>query len=298
MQYLKFKVLNFKGIQELEFDLSESPLSPIYLLVGLNESGKTTILESLSFFYDNLSKEKELTLRPNVVDDVHDLIPKSKKDNFNESISIECFFKFDQEDITLLKKFFSKHKARVDVINDTFSICTSYEFKNSQFQKKSNIWDIDIKLRQARQTRTRKLSDNQPLWDDTYQYVVDLIPPLIYYPNFLFDFPDKIYLEEMPAEGKQQTFYRRVLQDILDSIQNNLNIDTHIVSRVKSAKPQDRDACESVINKMGDQITRLLVNKKFSIFKKGTKRKDIVVTYPRIEAEGQKCYVELKLKEG
>ena len=53
MQYIKFKVINFKGIQELEFDLSESPISPIYLLVGLNESGKTTILESLSFYYEN-----------------------------------------------------------------------------------------------------------------------------------------------------------------------------------------------------------------------------------------------------
>lgn len=49
---------------------------------------------------------------------------------------------------------------------------------------------------------------------------------------------------------------------------------------------------------MGDQITRLLVHDKFSIFKKDTKRKEIIFTYPRIDEECEKCYVELKLKEG
>jgi hypothetical protein len=143
-----------------------------------------------------------------------------------------------------------------------------------------------------------KLTSNHQLWTPVLQHLKDSIPPLIYYPNFLFDFPDKIYLDMEQTEDKKQAFYCRVLQDVLDSIQNNLNVNTHIVSRARSDKPQDRDACESVLNKMGAQITRLVFNNKFSIFKGDTKRKEIIVTYPRIDESNEKCYVELKLKEG
>ncbi|HEY1020091.1 MAG TPA: AAA family ATPase, partial [Sediminibacterium sp.] len=77
MQYLNFTIENFKGIQKLIFNLdNRAPASKIFTLVGLNESGKTTILEALGFFYDNLKDEKELTITKSIVDDVHELIPK------------------------------------------------------------------------------------------------------------------------------------------------------------------------------------------------------------------------------
>jgi AAA15 family ATPase/GTPase len=298
MLYQSFKIKNFKGIQELKLDFSETPKSPIYLLVGLNESGKTTILEALSFFYDNLSGEKELTLRPKVVNDVHDLIPKSKKDNFKESISLECSFKFDQSDLTKLKKFYIEKNTKIATINECFTITTYYDFENSQFKKQRNVWNISIELRQGRQRNSRRLWDTHPLWTESWQYISSLIPPLIYYPNFLFDFPDRIYLEATPNEGKQQAFYRRVLQDVLDSTDRGLDIKTHIVDRIKSKNPQEIDACESAINKMRDKVTSLVLSEKFNIFKGNRANKEIIVTSPKIDEEKKLCYVELKLRDG
>jgi len=50
MQFDYFRIRNFKGIRELSIHFDHSPSSPVITLVGLNESGKTTILEALSFF--------------------------------------------------------------------------------------------------------------------------------------------------------------------------------------------------------------------------------------------------------
>ena len=40
----------------------------------------------------------------------------------------------------------------------------------------------------------------------------DLLPTILYFPNFLFDFPEKIYLEDLPEESekirKEQAFYK------------------------------------------------------------------------------------------
>ncbi len=50
MRYTKFTIKKFKGIEELELDLTKYPVGKIFPLVGLNESGKTTILEAIIFF--------------------------------------------------------------------------------------------------------------------------------------------------------------------------------------------------------------------------------------------------------
>jgi AAA15 family ATPase/GTPase len=51
MRYVNFTIKNFKGIQLLTFSLENVPLSRIVTLVGLNESGKTTVLEAISQVY-------------------------------------------------------------------------------------------------------------------------------------------------------------------------------------------------------------------------------------------------------
>lgn len=99
MKYKEFQIENFKGIQSLKFELdNRAPISKIFTLVGLNESGKTTILEALGFFYDNVKDEKELTITKSIVDDVHELIPKSKKSLFTDSISVVSIIKLEQAD--------------------------------------------------------------------------------------------------------------------------------------------------------------------------------------------------------
>ncbi|GFO97543.1 hypothetical protein ig2599ANME_1747 [groundwater metagenome] len=50
MKFTEFKIKNFKGIEDITINLDKSPNANIYTLVGLNESGKTTILEAINLF--------------------------------------------------------------------------------------------------------------------------------------------------------------------------------------------------------------------------------------------------------
>jgi len=54
MRYIKYEIKNFKGIKNATIDMSRIN-SKIYTLVGLNESGKTTILQAIFLLWKKIS---------------------------------------------------------------------------------------------------------------------------------------------------------------------------------------------------------------------------------------------------
>ena len=61
MKYTFFEIDNFKGIKHVRLDFDAHPRSNIYTLVGLNESGKTTILEAIDYLGAQSNEVKTLT---------------------------------------------------------------------------------------------------------------------------------------------------------------------------------------------------------------------------------------------
>jgi recombinational DNA repair ATPase RecF len=53
MKITDFQIQNFKGIKNAKLKLGKQT-APIHTLVGLNESGKTTILEAINAFRPDL----------------------------------------------------------------------------------------------------------------------------------------------------------------------------------------------------------------------------------------------------
>lgn len=97
MKYTSFYIKNYKGIKELELSLNRDPKTHITTLVGLNESGKTTILEAISMHF-NQPIETE----------VHKLIPKSRKSQFTDTIEISATLELDENDNKLISDFAKK----------------------------------------------------------------------------------------------------------------------------------------------------------------------------------------------
>ena len=88
MKYTKFIIKNYKGIPDVEIDLSKKPSSNIFTLVGLNESGKTSLLEAIDLFQNDLSKE-----------DAHTLIPKSQQHSFTGTVSVTAELELSDGDL-------------------------------------------------------------------------------------------------------------------------------------------------------------------------------------------------------
>lgn len=303
MRYSKFLIKNFKGIQSLNFELdNRNPISKIYTFVGLNESGKTTILEALSFFYDNVKDEKELTITKSIVDDVHELIPKAKKSLFNENIVVKATVVVEDSDKEEITNFIKALGYQDVTILDNIEITVQLQFKDSSYLKKNRLWTSNyaiVKKRIASKLVTKSLHDLEKSdWLLVTNFIGEkLLPAIIYYPNFLFDFPDQIFLEESENESKEQIFYRNVLQDILTSIDKNLLLKEHIVDRFKSALPKDVGSTEAVVNKMSGQVTRFLTKNKLNVFSKLLETKEVSIKYPKKNALDE-IYLEIKLKSG
>src|SRR5713101_7203769 len=139
MRYSRFSIKNFKGVRDVGLDLGSKLPSRITILVGLNESGKTTLLEALSFFYDNFSIESEPALFPMDIKDVHTLIPISQRDNFNGNISVSVSVELDPVDVDALAKQLSTAGYETRDIQKTIRLIHEVEFKNSSFQTRNNF---------------------------------------------------------------------------------------------------------------------------------------------------------------
>lgn len=295
MKYTYFEIENFKGIEKIRLDFNFSPKGNIYTLVGLNESGKTTILEAINFltYKEDLDP---LNLPGKSKQDVHELIPISKRSNFNEKIIIKAGFEMSDADFNKIESFASSIGYNNIEKIGKFEISQTYKFKNSKVESNQPgiYWDISLKGRKARQRKFKNLVRED--WLKVIKEIRDILPRVLYFPNFLFEFPDKIYLDNTSIETKKHEFYRAVLQDVLDVIGGGINLEDHVLARAKSLEQFDKKSLESVLLKMGANITETVFKNWNKIFKKSISNKEIIVTTDK--DENGYWFLQLRLKEG
>lgn len=291
MKFTYFKFKNFKGIEDEKLDLSKKPESNIYTLVGLNESGKTTILEAINFFKYKPENLDVLELKEYNVPDIHNLIPINKRDNFNDTIVIEAGLELGDEDIEKIKKEFLKSDLIITEIGKTITYTQKYHFQNSKHQKDKDqfLWSYDIIGKSRRAKKEKKLSNSDALIAN--DYIKKHLPSILYFPNFLFEFPDKIYLE---IDDKKHIFYQKIIQDTLDSLENDLNIQDHLISRINSNDDNDKRNLNSLIGKLQKILTKVIFEKWNQIFNKNISKKEIILLTGKDE-DG--TYIEFNIKD-
>ena len=297
MKLKKIDVKNFKGIQHLELDLSKTPSNNVYTLVGINESGKTTILEALDYFEYNDDKAlKEISNASQLSE--NDIIPINKRSNFNDSIEIKFIFELDDEDIEEVTKFAEKNCGyKLSELPNELSLTQKYIFKDSKLQGNHQIiWDVNLKgIKKGRKKETNLFKEDNEIWKQLIELIKQKMPKVLYFPTTLFDFPDKIYLNGVNVENKgyKPQFYKAVVQDILDSLGDDLNIQTHIIDRMNSGIETDRENIDQLALKMSEKITKEITDEWSQVLKN---RDYEVVVYVKKDEQG--CYVEFKVKKG
>ena len=173
MRYVFFVIKNFKGIQNLTLDFDRSPNSKVSILVGLNESGKTTIMEALSFFYENIRDfdEKHFTSTPSGITDKHSLIPKNRKDNFSDKTIISANIELGQEQINSLKDILEENSFHADDIPSRMTLGFSFDFENSLYKSSKAVWSHKIKGKEGRKRNTTKLSMSHKAWKPSSTFI-------------------------------------------------------------------------------------------------------------------------------
>jgi predicted ATPase/5S rRNA maturation endonuclease (ribonuclease M5) len=295
MKHSYFEIKNFKGINHVRLDFEAHPRSNIYTLVGLNESGKTTILEAINTLTHTTETLGPLNLPGYTQSDAHDLIPISKRSNFNDTISIKAGYKIEEEDNKRIREYLKRYhdfELTRDVAD--FEIEQTYTFKNSQLIEGQplNTWSVEFWGKRKRARRESQLVGED--WKTALSAVRKLLPTVLYFPNFLFEFPDKIYLEGEPTDQAKHSFYRLILQDVLDAIGDNTSLSTHVLARAKAGGRYDRQSLESVLLNMGGNITETVFSNWNRIFKRKVGSKEIVVSYDRDDVG---WYIQLRLKD-
>ena len=119
-----------------------------------------------------------------------------------------------------------------------------------------------------------------------------MIPSILYFPNFLFEFPDKIYLDN--SENKKEIYYKQVVQDLLDALDNGLTIEDHLIDRIKSSDPNDTRNLNSVLNKLNSKLTQTIFTSWNKIFNKEISDKKIVL-YAGLDES--RPYIEFNIQD-
>lgn len=278
MRYRYFDIENFKGIKRLRFDLDASRSGNVYTLVGLNESGKTTVLEAINYFSFGAEPTDPGALERDVAFD--DLVPIAERDNFNGDVRISAGVELSDDEISDLKKHMqSRHQYLLSEISPTFEIQEIHRFENSIHVEREHLWELDPIGRRTRQKNEREMDDNSEEWGHLINFLRDRLPSIRFFPNFLFDIPNRIFIgavaDEPTAETDTQAdkrstrilpnrgstidlFYKDVLQDILDSLDREVNVREHILARAAKGAGRHKRSLEALLLKMSRNVTDLV----------------------------------------
>lgn len=247
MKIVGIEIKNFKGIQHIKLDF-EKNTNNIITLIGLNESGKTTILEAINCFEYNEENTKSLSMEQAFIKDKFEMIPIKKRANFNGEISIKISFKLDKADNEFIKEKINENLG-IDIKNeiDKIEVEQQYIFEDSKYKKTTFLWggaEFEY-YKSNRSKKITKLDARSEEWKRAITIIKELMPSILYFPTFVFDFPNRIYLEDEKKEDEKNIFFKNVMQDILAGLDNPLDIDKHIKDRILEAQ-KDTNAKESL----------------------------------------------------
>ena len=202
----------------------------------------------------------------------------------------------DSEDKDLIKQLFLNEHDIVltrDIGNIVYT--QKYKFRNSRHITAGDkfTWVHSFYGRKKKAKKERALTNDEALLASTL--IKTRIPSILYFPNFLFDFPEKIDLTADPNEDETNTFYKRIIQDILDKLGNNMDVETHIVERALSDDENDKKHLKAVLGKMGRQVTATIFAAWEKMFDRPPSNdKEIQIDY---DVQGTSVLLQFSLKD-
>jgi AAA ATPase domain len=193
MHYKQFSFENFKGIASMTLHLT----SGVTTLIGLNESGKTTILEAISCF--SYGGEDLDVINPSLASmrNPELWIPVAQRANFNGDITIGAIVVLDDTDQAGYRNHMYKHLGlSVQSVPSEIEISEKYSFKDSRYVKKTRYWSLPVSGLKGLERVPRTYAGESREWRQAVRYLADKLPRIWHFPDFLFELPNKFILAD------------------------------------------------------------------------------------------------------
>jgi ABC-type Mn2+/Zn2+ transport system ATPase subunit len=300
MRYKTFRIRNFKGIKDATVNLDSLTGASVFALVGLNESGKTTVLEAIhSFSPDENPVGLHEGRRQDRRKSIPQWVPRHQFASFSGDISVTAELSLDDNDIQeFIKEVLSIHQIKIKP-SSSFSTMTLeriHRFKDGDYV--GNFFNlknyIEIKKKGERKWHPPTKEERTLIRDTLYSAT----PDICYFPTFVFNFPEKINLTNN-KKGELNGFYRDVFQDVLDYDGQGHSIENDIKRRIRSpifsvpwlnflniwGNDFETAKIQHVIDRAGATITNVVFGRWDRIFRESAKGKEVVISYEVSEGE-------------
>jgi ABC-type Na+ transport system ATPase subunit NatA len=293
-------VRNFKGIKDTTVQLQSTAGASVFAFVGLNESGKTTILEAIHSFAPDEATSELLGGDEGLGVPFKQRVPRHLLSEFTGAVSVAAtLFLTDEDKAEIKKRLLNLHQIEINVSSLPSEITLERlqkfqrgDFKSTHFSVETNL---EIKTGKQRTWRFHKINEKEHICvRDT---IFGLIPRIAYFPTFVFEFPKSIFLTE--RGGVVDKFYRRVFQDILDYDGRGQTVEKDIVRRVHGEEMvvpwasfwnfwgghDDRDKIQQVMDRASAVVTKLVFGRWNQIFGEDARGKEVSISYEIVEGE-------------
>ncbi len=292
MKYKRFRIRNFKGIKDATVDLEGIAGASVFAFVGLNESGKTTVLEAIHSFSPDDATSELLGGDKEIGVPIKDRVPRHQISSFTGDVSVAATVSLDETDkrhitaAALEEQGLHLDQDRFpnEIVFERQHRFTDGDYQKSYFSLRSKIF---VKEKKQKKWRDPTSEENQKLKMAIYR----LTPDISYFPTFVFDFPERIYLTD--RGNALDRFYRSVFQDILDYDGRGYTIEKDIVRRIRAddlvtpwtnflsfwGKRDDQDKIQHVMDRASSTVTNTVFGRWNAIFGEDTRGKEVVITF-------------------
>ncbi len=322
MKFRSFRIKNFKGIKEATLDLCNGEAS-IHTLVGLNESGKTTVLEAINTFQPDEEGMHAIAQQSMIELSKDQLIPKAMKGDFTGKVEIEATAAISSNDIDAIKELCANEfdlEIDTEQIPSEIVIVKELEYDNSKFVKQNNLWRFWPFLKTKKSKKFKEYSPPSEEWRAIIRLLRSRLPRIIYFPNFLFEFPDKILVSGPLTDAtetvtKTNEYFVGIIEDAMASLEPPMELGKHVVDRIKVTNADhpfaqfmqfwfgspEKESVDDVLERLARKITEEVFGRWQSILGKEIGDTEIEVA-SSIEANPstneREVYLTFRVKQG
>jgi len=325
MKIERLTLTNFRGVKHIDIDLAGKIDHRIVTLIGLNESGKTTILEGLSYFPSSDEIAASVIKVRESDREIASFVPLNEEGIFTGRTSISATLLLSDTDRAMLRQVVTDRGKHLDTSREIqrVSVSKQFDFQAGEFvpSEYGSSWGgVKLYIRDGSRGKYHVAESPGPgddhannLWSIAAQALRASLPNFVYFPNFIADVPRRIYISPFAQETPVNKFYRRILTHMMLDAGDEHSLESLVLGRInkyrvaqksgdrtwisKLQESPDKDKIDAVFGRLSKVMTDDVIGSWSRIFNRPTPNTTMDIKWA-IDPENEQPYIQIKISDG